>query len=146
MEKKGRPLHRRRPWRAGSCPSPAGDEQRALGQAAAERWKLLRVLQEIDDLLELLLRLVAARHVGERDLGRVARQQFALDLPKAKARFRPAASGEHEDHEAEHEEIRQERQQHDANDCPIRALTRTYTLGAERRDPLAAGLRTATAR
>ena len=39
--------------RAASCRCPAGHEQRALRQAAAELRELLRVLQELDDLLQL---------------------------------------------------------------------------------------------
>ena len=44
------------------------EQQHALGDAAAEPLVLLRVLQELDDLAELLLRLVDARDVGERGL------------------------------------------------------------------------------
>ena len=44
------------------------DEQHALRNAAAEVRVLLRVLQELDDLLELLLGLVHAGDVGEADL------------------------------------------------------------------------------
>src|SRR2546427_8048614 len=40
--------------------------------------ELLRVLEEVDDLLELLLRLIAARDVGEGDLGGVPRKQLRL--------------------------------------------------------------------
>src|SRR5690606_23639520 len=36
------------------------DEQHALGQTTAEPAELLRVLQELDDLLELVLRLIGA--------------------------------------------------------------------------------------
>jgi hypothetical protein len=43
------------------------EQQRALRDASAEALELLRVLQELDDLLQLLLRLVGARHVLERD-------------------------------------------------------------------------------
>src|SRR5919107_61111 len=47
------------------------DEQTALRQTAPELGELLRILQELDDLLQLLLRLVGAGHVGERHLRRV---------------------------------------------------------------------------
>src|SRR4051794_286950 len=46
-------------------------QQHALGDARAERLELLGVLQELLDLVELLDRLVDARHVAERDLRRV---------------------------------------------------------------------------
>ena len=46
-------------------------EQDALGNARAERLELLGVLQELLDLVELLDRLVDARHVAEGDLRRV---------------------------------------------------------------------------
>ena len=48
-------------------------QQGALGQPAAEPLEFLRILEEVDDLLELLLGFVAARDVGERDLGGVTR-------------------------------------------------------------------------
>ena len=41
------------------------DEQHALGNAAADARVLLRVLQELDDLAQLVFRLVDARHVPE---------------------------------------------------------------------------------
>ena len=41
------------------------DEQHALRDAAADARVLLRVLQELDDLAQLVLRLVHARHVAE---------------------------------------------------------------------------------
>ena len=56
------------------------DQQRALGQPPAEPGELLRVLQELDDLLELDLGLVGPGHVGEGDLRRVAREQLGLGL------------------------------------------------------------------
>ncbi len=45
-------------------------QQHALRDARADRLELARVLQELLDLVELLDRLVGARHVGERD-GRI---------------------------------------------------------------------------
>ena len=56
------------------------DEQRALRQTSAELGELLRIAQELDDLLQLLLRFVGAGDVGERDLRRVAREQLRLRL------------------------------------------------------------------
>ena len=43
-------------------------QQNALGNAAAELLELLRLLEELDDFLELFLRLVNAGHVLERHL------------------------------------------------------------------------------
>ena len=54
------------------------DEQRALRQTSAELRELLRVAQELDDFLKLLLRFVGTGDVGERDLRRVAREQLRL--------------------------------------------------------------------
>ena len=58
------------------------DEQHALRNAAAERGVLLRVLQELDDLLQLLLGLVDARHVGEADLDVVFGEHAVLAAGK----------------------------------------------------------------
>mmetsp|Transcript_28707 Transcript_28707/g.70707 ORF Transcript_28707/g.70707 Transcript_28707/m.70707 type:complete len:322 (-) Transcript_28707:550-1515(-) len=49
------------------------DEQRALGHARAELCELLRVLEELDELGDLELGLVAARHVLEGDVGPLVR-------------------------------------------------------------------------
>ena len=54
------------------------DEQRTLRQTSAELGELLRIAQELDDFLKLLLRFVGAGDVGERDLRRVAREQLRL--------------------------------------------------------------------
>src|SRR4051812_2159884 len=48
-------------------------EQDALRDPRTQRGKLLGILQELDDLLQLLLGLVYAGHVGERDCWRVER-------------------------------------------------------------------------
>ena len=48
-------------------PVPGGpDQQHALGNLATEALELLRVLEELDDLLQFALRLVDAGHVVER--------------------------------------------------------------------------------
>ena len=54
-------------WRA--------DEQDALGDARADGDELVRVLQELDDLVQLLLRLVDTGDVDEGDRGLVAGEQ-----------------------------------------------------------------------
>ena len=67
-------------------------QQRALGQASAQPGELLRVLEELDDLLQLDLGLVRAGDVGERDLRRVAREQLRLGLAERERRLPPACS------------------------------------------------------
>ena len=57
-----------RPGRAASCPVPGqSDQQHALGNLGAQGDVAVGVLQEIDDLLKLVLGLVAAGHVVEGD-------------------------------------------------------------------------------
>jgi hypothetical protein len=79
-------------------------EQDALGDAAAQLGELLRVLEEGDDLLELVLGLVDAGHVGEGDLVVVLGHQLGLRL--AEAHGLPAARLQlaHEEEEEEEEE------------------------------------------
>src|SRR5690606_41471270 len=55
-------------------------EQDALGQTPTQAAELLRVLQELDDFLELFLRLVRTGDVGERHLRRVTGEQSRLRL------------------------------------------------------------------
>src|SRR6185436_11849480 len=55
----------------------------ALGDAAAQAGELLRVLEEGDDLLDLVLGLLDAGHVGEGDLALVLGQQLGLRLAEA---------------------------------------------------------------
>jgi hypothetical protein len=62
----------------------------------AEFLELLRLAQEIDDLLELVLRFVNARHVLERDLLLGARRQLRLALAE---RQRLVAAALHLAHE-----------------------------------------------
>ncbi len=56
------------------------DQQRTLGQPPAEPGELLRILQELDDLLQLDLGLVGTGNVGEGDLGGVAGEDLGLRL------------------------------------------------------------------
>src|SRR5204862_7605106 len=56
------------------------DEQRALRQPPAKLREFLRITQEFDDLLQLLLRFVGARDIGTGRLRRVARAQRRLGL------------------------------------------------------------------
>ena len=63
------------------------EQQHALRDAAAQALVLLRVLQEVDDLAELLDRLVDAGHVAERGLHLLA----VVDLDPVLAQVEGAA-------------------------------------------------------
>ena len=84
------------------------DQQHALRDAAAELLELLRLLQELDDLLQLFLGFVDAGHVLERDLLLLRGEQAGAALAEAQ-RLVPAAL-----HLAHHEDP--ERQQQDEGD------------------------------
>jgi hypothetical protein len=58
------------------------DQQRALGDLAAQLGKALRIAQELDDFLKFLARLVDAGDVIEGDPALTFGQQLGLDLPK----------------------------------------------------------------
>ncbi|OLC07636.1 MAG: hypothetical protein AUH41_10030 [Gemmatimonadetes bacterium 13_1_40CM_66_11] len=109
----------------------------AFRQATTQPLEFLRVLQEIDDLLELLLRLIAAGDVGERNLGRVARQQLCLGFAEGEGAV-PALLHlpQHEDHEAEDQDVRQEREQHDAERLPRLPRADVHALHREIRGEL----------
>ena len=85
------------------------DEEHALGDAAAEALELLRVLEEGDDLFDLVLRLVDAGDVRERDLVLRVAQHARLGLAEAHrlAAARLELPHEEEEHDAD-EEHRQE--------------------------------------
>ncbi len=59
------------------------DEQDALGDAAAEALELLRLAEELDDLLELFLGLIDAGDVLEGDLLLLHGEQAGADLAEA---------------------------------------------------------------
>src|SRR5213594_230934 len=80
------------------------DQEHALRDTSAQLGELLRVLQEGDDLLELLLGLVDPRHVVEGDLVRVLGEQLGTALPEG---HRLAAAHLHLAHE-EHPDADQE--------------------------------------
>src|SRR5229473_8024344 len=71
-------------------------QQHALRNASAELLEFLRLLEELDDLLQLLLGLVHARHVLERDLLLRARRELRLALAE---RQRLVAAALHLAHE-----------------------------------------------
>ena len=63
--------------------SRRSDQQHALGNAAAQLLKFLRVLQKFDDLLQFFLGLVDSRHVLERGLLLLRCQQPGPRLAEA---------------------------------------------------------------
>src|SRR5438046_255491 len=117
------------------------DEQGALGKPAPQPLELLRIFEEVDDLLELLRRLVAARRVGEGDLRRVAREQLRLGFPEGE---RPVSAllhlPQHEDDEAEDEQVRQEAEEEYAERLLLLTRPHVDALLLERLYPLGAGL------
>ncbi len=90
-------------------------EQHALRDPGAERLELLRVLQELLDLLQFLDRLVDPRHVPERDLRRVDRQPFGARLaeahhPRATALDRVHQEYPEPEQQDEGQDVRQQRE------------------------------------
>ena len=89
------------------------DQQHALRDLAAEPLKLLRILQVLDDLLELLLRLVDAGNILEGDAPDLLGQQPRSALAEA---HRAAAAALHlaheEDPHADQEQHREPGDQH----------------------------------
>src|SRR5580698_2129125 len=71
--------------------------------------------QELEEIIDFLLRLIAAGDIGEGDLWGVSRQELRLGLPERK---RPVATllhlAQHEDDQPENEQVRQEAEQEDA--------------------------------
>ena len=85
-------------------------EQDALRDPRAERLELLRVLEELLDLVELLDRLVGAGHILEADLRRVGSHTFRARLAEAHHLRAAALHLVHEeDPEAEEEHEREQR-------------------------------------
>ncbi len=111
IEKKGRPASPATALASSVLPVPGRpDQQRALGQPSAEPGELLRILQELDDLLQLDLGLVGTGHVGEGDLGRVAGEQLGLGLPEGEGAVAAGLQlAEQEEPETEDHDPRQRR-------------------------------------
>ena len=78
--------------------SGRADQQRAARNAPAEPLELLRIAQELDDLLQLFLRLVAPGDVVKGDAPCFSVSSLALDLPKPIARPPPRLHLAHEEH------------------------------------------------
>ncbi len=102
MLKKGTPASPATALASSVLPVPGrADQEDAARDAAAEVLEAPRGLQEVHDLLQLLLGLVDARHVVERDpLGARVRHELGLALPDAE---HTRAAGAH----AHHEEVPQ---------------------------------------
>ncbi len=83
------------------------DQQHALGNPSTQVGVLLRVLQELDDLLELVLRLLDARHVREAHLHFVVGVNLGLAArERHHAAFRARHAAEEEAPDADQEQQR----------------------------------------
>src|SRR5579864_7501688 len=88
------------------------DEEHPLRNTAAEPLELLRLTQELDDLLELLLRLVCAGDVLERDLFLRGRRELRAALAERQGLVPAALHLPHDENpEADHQEDRRPVQQ-----------------------------------
>ena len=115
MEKNGRPASPATALASSVLPVPGGPINSAPLEAVHPGAEISAVLEEIDDLLELLLGFVTPRHVGERDLRRIARQELCLGLPERKRAVATLLHlPQHEDDQPEDEQVWQEAEQEDA--------------------------------
>ena len=113
--------------------SRRADQQHATRDPRTERVELLRVLQELDDFLELGLGLVDARDVGERDDRLVAEEHARAALAEAERLVvRALGLSHHEEDEPADDQDRQETRDQDADPAVVRCGFRP-----ERRDGLA---------
>ena len=117
--------------------SRGAHEQDAARDARAERVELLRVLEELDDFLELRLGLVDTRHVGERHDRLVAEEHPGPALAEAH-RLVVGALGlaHHEEEEAADQHHRQDGADEQADPLPALGglLAREQDLAPLRRD------------
>src|ERR1700693_5884384 len=113
-------------------------QQRTLRETPAELGELLRVFQELDDLLKLNLRLVRAGDVIKRHLGRVAGEQLRLGFPEAE-RFRSAGlhRTEQEEPDTEDEQVREKADQDRRERGPSVFRLNLHAVIAESRDLVA---------
>jgi hypothetical protein len=88
-------------------------QQHTLRDAAAELLELLRLAQEVDNLLQFFLRFVGARDVLERDLLLRARRELRAALAERQRLVAAALHlPDHEDPEGDHQQDRRPRNQH----------------------------------
>src|SRR5262249_14665674 len=84
----------------------ASDEEHALGDAPAQLREFLGISQELDDFLKLFLRLLAARDVGESELGVPLGQKLGARTDEghrfAAAHLDLAQENQQQDQEDEH--------------------------------------------
>src|SRR5947199_137051 len=103
---------------------------------AAPTLEVLQVLEEVDDLFELLLRLVRARHVGKGHLRGVARQELGLRLPEREGAIPPLLHlAQHENQQAEDQQVREEAEQEHADRLLLLARPDIDALLADSADP-----------
>src|SRR5207302_9195091 len=103
-------------------------EQNTLGDASAELGELLRVLEELDDLFQLVLRLIDAGDVGEGDLVVVLGEELRLRLAEA---HRLAAARLQLSHE-EDEEHADDAERHPGDEELREQRLRVFLLEPER--------------
>ena len=85
------------------------DQQHALGDASPQRDELLRFLEELDDLLQLFLRFLDARHVREGDRGLVAGEHAGARLAEGDGLVVGALRlAQHEEDQADHQQAGQQ--------------------------------------
>ena len=100
------------------------DEQDALGNPSAEPGEFLRVLEELDDLLELLLRLVDAGHVLEGNLDLVLHVDLGLALAQRhEAGLLPA--------HALHEQVPEDPREQVAQECALHLPLESHLVFVE---------------
>ena len=115
------------------------DQQDAARDAGAERVELLRVLEELDDFLELRLGLVHAGHVVERDDGLVAEEHPGAALAEREGLVIGALGlAHHEEDEAADDEQRQQARQQQPE--PRRVGRRHRPCRCRRRGPTSPAL------
>src|SRR2546429_4798997 len=111
------------------------DEQRTLGQASAKLGELLRIFQELDDLLKLDLRFVGSSDVVKGDFGGVASEKLCLRFAKAE-RLRSAGlhRSEQEEPDSEDEQVRKEADQNSRERRTSILRLNLHAVVAESRD------------
>src|SRR3546814_18139458 len=77
------PLARNRARKQGLAGAGAADQQRALGYLPTQLGEAVRVLEEFDDFLQLLARLVDPGDIGKGDAALSLGQQLGLALAEA---------------------------------------------------------------
>ncbi len=106
------------------------DQQDALGDACAQCGELLRLLEELDDLLQLLLGFIRPRNVAKGDGRLVAGEQARLALAKRKGLVVAALGLAKEDEEQTADE--DQRKQVDQQRQPITAVAGGFILNLDR--------------